>query len=253
MDKNKHLITKYLDGELGPREAARFEEALQKDSVLREEMDLYREVDEALADSEVMNLRAQLDEIHEELSPQLEKRSKKRKKRALRYAVAATIAVIISLGTYNLFFKKVTNDRIVSQFYKPYDVTLVNRSANGHIDRTLMDAMYQYENGQYRDAIESFKLVLNADPDMTASSFYSGISYFELEEYLNADKSFTKVIEHDDNLYIEQAKWYRGLVYVTMNETEKAKVQFRQIASKEGYYRDEAERILKLLRKKKSD
>ncbi len=73
MDKNRHLISKYLEGELDSGEVARFEEALLEDHELREELELYREVDEALADTEVMELRAQLDELHEELVPQLEK------------------------------------------------------------------------------------------------------------------------------------------------------------------------------------
>ena len=66
MDKNRHLISKYLEGELDSGEVARFEEALLEDHELREELELYREVDEALEDTEVMELRAQLDELHEE-------------------------------------------------------------------------------------------------------------------------------------------------------------------------------------------
>lgn len=244
------MISKYLEGEMDPIEASGFEESLENNPELKEEVDLYREVESAIADTEVLDLRAQLDEIHEELSPQLEKLKKKSSKRVLRYAVAASIAVIISLGTYSLFFKKVNNNKIVSEFYKPYDVTLVNRSANDHIIPLMREALYKYENHEYREAVSLFQEILEVKPEMTASYLYSGISYMELKEYVNAKRSLNAVIEHNDNLYIEQAEWYLGMVYLLTNEKEKARMQFQKIKKEDGYYRDSAVKILRKLKRK---
>ena len=249
MDKNRHLISKYLEGELDPGEAARFEETLLEDHELQEELDLYREVDDALADTEVLELRAQLDELHEELTPQFERRNKKSSKRVLRYAVAASVAVVISLGTYSLFFKKIPDNKIVSQFYKPYDVTLVNRSANNDLDVTLRSALLKYENREYTEAIKLFQKALEINPKMVASNLYTGISYFEIQKYRKADKSLSKVIEQNDNLYIEQAEWYLGFCYLKLNENEKAREQFAKLASKYGYYQKDARKILRKIRK----
>ncbi len=249
MDKNRHLISKYLEGELDPGEVARFEETLLEDHELQEELDLYREVDDALADTEVLELRAQLDELHEELTPQLERRNKRSSKRVLRYAVAASVAVVISLGTYSLFFKKVSDNKIVSQFYKPYDVTLVNRSANTNLDVTLRSALLKYENREYDEAIKLFQEALEINPKMVASNLYTGISYFEIQKYREADKSLSKVIEQNDNLYIEQAEWYLGFCYLKLNENEKAREQFAKLASKYGYYQKGAKKILRKIKK----
>jgi tetratricopeptide (TPR) repeat protein len=249
MDKNKHLISKYLDGEMDPIEATGFEESLEKDPELKAEVDLYREVDEAIADTEALELRSQLDEIHEELTPQLEKMTRKSAKRVLRYAVAASIAVIISLGTYSLFFKKVNNNKLVTEFYKPYDVTLVNRSANTNITPLMREALYKYENKEYQEAIGLFKSILEINPDMTASYLYSGISHLELEEYRKAENSLKAVLRHNDNLYMEQADWYLGMVYLMNEEKEKARVQFHKIEQAEGYYQERASKILRKLKK----
>lgn len=249
MDRNKHLISKYLDGELTPDEVLGFEEALAEDIGLRDELDLYREVDEAISDTEILDLRAQLDEIHEELSPQIEKRTRKSSGKVLRYAVAASIAVIISLGTYSLFFKKASNDKIVGQFYKPYDVTLVNRSQNTDITPMMREALFLYENGEYREAITVFEEIIETNEKMTASLLYSGISFMEIEEYLKARNSFQEVIDHNDNLYIEQAEWYLGMVFLLTDEKDKAKSQFEKIRKAEGIYQDEAAKILKKIRK----
>jgi len=249
MDKNKHLISKYLEGDLNPIESRDFEDALIQDHELQEELDLYREVDEALSDTEVLDMRAQLDEIHEELSPQIIKRNKQSSKYVLRYAVAASLAVIISLGTYGLFFKKASDNKIVSQFYKPYDVTLVNRSANEDLSETIREALYKYESQEYIEAIALFEQILDKNPQMIASHLYTGISFLEIEEYNNAGISFNKVISQNDNLYIEQAEWYLGMVYLFTNEKEKARKQFRKIKNGEGYYRDEATKILRKLKR----
>jgi tetratricopeptide (TPR) repeat protein len=250
MDKNKHLISKYLEGELNPIEARDFEDALAQDHELQEELDLYREVDEALSDTEVLDLRAQLNEIHEELSPQIEKITRKSSKRVLRYAVAASIAVVISLGTYSLFFKKVNDTKIVSQFYKPYDVTLVNRSANTELTAVMGEALYLYDNGKYKEAIVLFEQILASNPELMASHLYSGISYMELKEYTRAGVSFNTVIEQNDNLYIEQAEFYLGMVFILTEQRDKALEQFRKIKKADGFYHDEAAKILRKLKRK---
>lgn len=249
MDKNQHLISKYLEGDLNPIETRDFEDALIQDHELQEELDLYREVDEALSDTEVLDMRAQLDEIHEELSPQIVKRAKQSSKHVLRYAVAAAVAVVISLGTYGLFFKKVSDNKIVSQFYKPYDVTLVNRSANEDLSETIREALYKYESAEYIEAIALFEQILDKNPQMMASHLYTGISLMEINEYNSAGISFNKVIAQNDNLYIEQAEWYLGMVYLFTNQKEKARKQFRKIKSGDGYYRDEASKILRKLKR----
>ena len=249
MDKNNHLISKYLEGELNPVQTRDFEEALIQDYELQEELDLRREVDEAQADTEVLDLRAQLNEIHEELRPQLVKRSRQASKRILRYAVAASVAVIISLGTYTLFFKTVNNNKIVSQFYKPYDVTLVNRSANTDLSETIREALFMYENQEYREAIGLFEQILVTNPQMAASNFYSGVAYMEIEEYNNAGMSFNKVLSHNDNLYIEQAEWYMGMVFLLTDQKDRARKLFQKIKNDDGHYSKEAAKILRKLKR----
>lgn len=234
---------------MDPIEATAFEETLENDPELKEEVDLYREVEAAIADTEMLDLRAQLDEIHEELTPQLEKLKRNSSKRILRYAVAASLAVIISLGTYSLFFRNVNNNRIVTEFYKPYDVTLINRSANTSITPLMREALYKYENQEYKEAISLFRDILELNPEMTASHLYSGISYLEIEEYTHAKQSLTAVLEHNDNLYMEQADWYLGIVYLLNDERDKANLQFQKIREKDGFYKEEAAKILRKLKR----
>ncbi len=245
MDKSRHLISKYLDGELSTDELSRFEEVLEHDQVLQSELELYKEVEDALSDTEVLNLRAQLELIHEEYTPGIERIKEKTTRKVFKYAVAAGVAMAVSLGTYGLFFNHASGNRIVSQFYKPYDVTLVNRSENTNMDAVLKEGLTYYENKEYVKAIPLFNEVLEMNPRNIASNLYAGISQFEIELYKDANESFNKVIEHNDNLYIEQADWYLGFCYLLMNEREKAITQFTKLKEGNGIYRKDARKILK--------
>jgi tetratricopeptide (TPR) repeat protein len=247
MNKNRHLISKYLEGELDAITAARFEEDMEKDPGLRDEMDLYKQVDKALSDSEVMELRMQLHDMHEQHAYSTHSGSGKKYKSVLRISVAATLALFLGFSAINFFWIGNTQ-RLVDKYFQPYQVTSTNRSGDTEADKTLQIALEKYQSQQYKEAVILFEKAIENDPGKIGIQLYSGISYFEIAEYLKAVKSFTKVIEHQDNLYIEQAKWYLGLCYLKTEEKEKAIKQFRELVDSDSFYSAKAKTILKRLR-----
>ncbi|KPK82770.1 MAG: hypothetical protein AMS27_13995, partial [Bacteroides sp. SM23_62_1] len=102
--------------------------------------------------------------------------------------------------------------------------------------------------GQYREAIVLFEKLLETDPGNMATTLYSGISYMEVDEYNKADRSFSKIIAHNDNLFIEQAEWYLGFCYLMTNESDKARKHFEKIANSNSSYRDKASGIVKKIK-----
>lgn len=246
MNKNRHLISKYLEGELDPITAARFEEDLRSDPLLQQELELYKEVDEALADTDLIELRMQLRDIHTRLAPETTLQPRAGIKWITRVGAAASLAVLLGLGTYTII-RMNSSQYLFNKYYQPYELTSANRSGVSETDLTLREAMLKYQNQEYREAVLLFEKVLTADPDQMATQLYTGISYFEIEEYRKAGNSFTKVIEQNDNLYIEQARWYLGFCYLKTEEKEKAIRQFREISSSKGYYSEKAKAILKRL------
>jgi tetratricopeptide (TPR) repeat protein len=243
MNKNRHLISRYLCGELDFQEAARFEEILSSDMDLQKEMKLYQDVDKAVQDTEVLNLRLQLESIHSEMLHQPARGIRPAHRRLLRYAaVAASIAVIVGIGI-GLFQESSLTER----FYRPYNVTMVNRSSEMSVDFTLREAMKKYENKEYKEAVILFERVIAAEPDMLSNFLYSGISYMEIKEYNHAEKSFQCIIDHKDNLYVEQADWYIGFCYLLTDRREKAYKHFNKLANENGYFSEKAKEILKKL------
>ena len=245
MDKNKHLISKYLEGELDPLTTARFEKDLKTDPVLQSELELYMEVDEALADTEILTLRSQLRELHEELIPELEKSSAGISGRQIiRITAAATLLVLVTYGSINLFTYGSGDQRLLKKFYSPYEMTMVSRSDNSDINIMIHEALTLYENKEYKEAVKLFEQVLEKDPSQMATRLYSGISFFEIKEYQKASNSFNQIIEHKDNLYVEQAEWYLGFCLIMRNEKEKAIRQFEKIVKEKSFYSEKARQIL---------
>lgn len=229
--------------------SARFEEDLKNDPILQSEMNLYVEVDEALADTEVLNLRSQLMNMQDEFLPEVGKASvRKPAKRIFQIAAASAILALLTIGSFNLFRFGAGNQRIMGKFYTPYEMTMVNRSANSDINVIMHQALTLYDSKEYKEAVKLFEKVLEKDPSQMSTRLYSGISYMEIKEYQKAKNSFVSIIEQNDNLYIEQAQWYLGFCYVMMNEKQKAIKHFDKIAKSEGYYSEQAKQILSKLK-----
>ena len=53
------------------------------------------------------------------------------------------------------------------------------------------------------------------------------------------------IITNNDNLFIEQAKWYLGMCYLKTENTDKAEDVFNEIVKEESYYKDVAVKVLK--------
>ena len=249
MDKNKHLISKYLEGELDSLTSARFEEDLKTNPVLQFELDLYMEVEGALADTEILNLRSQLKDLHEELVPVLEKASAGKKNRQiLRLTAAATLLALVTFGSFSLFRHGTGDQRIVNKFYSPYEMTMVNRSDNTGINMKMHEALELYDAKEFKKAVMLFEEILENDPSQMATRLYSGISYLEIKEFQKAGNYFNQIIEHNDNLYIEQAEWNLGFCLILTDKKEKAIRQFEKIVKEKGYYSEKARQILKTLK-----
>ncbi len=65
MKQDRHILQKYLDNELSEQELTRFEQELSASPDLLVDLDLFKEVDEAISDTEVLDFRAQLTDLRE--------------------------------------------------------------------------------------------------------------------------------------------------------------------------------------------
>lgn len=248
MDEMKFdRIEDFLDGELTNDQLQEFEKELLDDPDLQMDLDFHKEVNEAIMETDIMDLRNKLEAID---IPPTETEKRKRQYLSKWNIVAASLALIIGLGSlvYLLDGKpSYSNEQIYSNYYKPYNIVNNTRSSDAMIDNLLVDALRSYESKDYRTALSLFKQILDKDSTNITGNFYSGISNLEINEYSKANKNFTRVLRHKNNLFIEQSEWYLGFCYLMTNEREKAIKQFHIIAKGNSFYKSKAKEILSRL------
>ena len=66
--------------------------------------------------------------------------------------------------------------------------------------------------------------------------------------FLKADKSFNTILDHNDNLFIEQAEWCLGFCYLMTEDMAAARKQFYNITISNSSYKEDALNILKKMK-----
>lgn len=214
---------------------------IKKDPSLAREFILRRKTDEIIADMHVMDLRNKLAAIERN------KRSAGTIRRTIvksaRYAAAVAIIALISTASYMVLRPGSSPDELYSANYSRYESPGAVRSAVSPGNSLMENAIASYSAREYDKAIMYLEQVINTGQEDMESVFMHGMANMEIKNYPVASGSFTRVIEHNDNLYLEDAEWYLGLCYMMTGNREKAIRQFADIASSDSRYRKQAARL----------
>ena len=239
-------IEDYLTNELEDSSREAFEDEMLVNTDLIQDVKIYREINEAIGEKDIMTLRKNLSKIEEsEIIDDVQKRGIAAPK--LQKAVWVAAASIILLIGLNITLNEnsLSNAQLYNQFYHPLESNLgVNRSVSSASENTVNRAILKMNEKDYDAALNLFSEVLKNDEDNVIGNFYIGAIQQKKGNYDAAINSFTNVIRQGDNLFIEQSQWYIGLCYLNRNETEKAIRQFKKIVQEQGYYQKESEKIL---------
>jgi tetratricopeptide (TPR) repeat protein len=241
-------IEAFATGEMDEDLRASFEEELKQNPGLVTEVNLYTDINEAIAEKDIMSLRNELANIRAAKGAVKETKRvvfdfTKNSKKVWMSAVAS-IAVIL-VFTALLGKHGVSDADMYNSFYSRYESGGVYRSGGTEADESLTDALQKYNEKDYVGAIELFEqLVVNGE-DNASSNFYAGVSYQELGNYPKAIGAFEKVLAEEDNLFIEQAEWYVGLCYLKTKQKAKAIEKFEKIRNSQSFYRIKADKLYK--------
>lgn len=245
-----YFIERYISGEMKTEENAWFEKELEGDYSLRKEVDLRRKADEILQrDADIRALRSKMRTI---AADHARKKPASARIGIVRYAAA--IAILAIAGTALWFNQgKLSNEEIFEQFYSSVPVAgeSVSRSLSDNTDDPYLNALDVYRQGDYNKAISLLLQFTAVDQDNPEVFMMLGNSYAETDRFGEAGASYRKVIDHNDNLYIEDAHWMLALCYIRTGETGKAVTQLSTIAASESRHSRNAAKALRKLNKKK--
>jgi len=241
-----YFIERFNAGEMDDAEKEWFRKELNNNEKLRKEVDLRRRTDTILKNQDVMNLRNKLNAIEKKRSVPLPARKPGRR---INIRYAAAIAGVVIIGSIALLSdRQLSSDEIIDRFYKPYEAESSLRSVELVKNQDYKLALEYYNINDYRNAAIYFEKVIQNEPGNMHSTLLNGISNFEIQNYPEAEGSFSKVIDDNNNYYIDHAQWYLALCYIKTDEKLKAVDQLAIIEKSRTIYRKDAKRILRSLK-----
>jgi tetratricopeptide (TPR) repeat protein len=241
-----NTIENLLDGTAGKAEAAWLNEEMGRNPALAREVRLRRKTDEILGSRDIIDLRAKLGVI--EMRKRSSGRMRKAALKTARYAAAVALLAIMSSALYFILRPRESPDELYSANYARYETPGAVRSAISSGNTLMENAIASYSAREYEKAIGFLEQVIVSEKDNMESVFMHGMANMEVSNYPVASGSFSKVIAHNDNLYLEDAAWYLGLCYMMTDNTDKALRQFDAIASSKSRYSRQAARLARKLK-----
>jgi len=236
------LIDKYITGKLEDTELWEFKLDMENDAELKKEVQLRKEIYNTISNSEKIELLKTIQNINT-----------KKERRTLKIniysrqvqAIAASIIILISIGT-GILTNQVGSD-LNSELYTEYCIdegSLITTRSDKPVDNSaVVDGIKLYDSQEYEKALA----LLEANPDNVTARLYSGLAYMKLEMFNKAVDQFNYILNHNDNIFIDQAEWNLGLSYLASDKTNKASEIFAKIAAEDGAYSNRASEIIKKL------
>jgi len=246
MKAQMKMVDDYLDGILSATEEKDFLKTVDEDDTLSDELHFQQEVRESIHDEGFAKLRNAL--MKESATIENEPRHivfHSRKDKNVVYAIAATIALLIASGLLYIFLngQLVKPEQLAEKYYHPAQSIQHLRSLEESDLMGANEAFDFYNNGDYAQALTRFSTIENK----VVSAFYSGICYYELKNYQEAERSFQFIINHKRNLFYEQAEWYLALTYLKTDKVTQAKEILSQMSQKDSPFSEQSLEILEKL------
>ncbi len=248
-------IDQYVNRELQDEEAVSFETEMENNPDLVAEIDLFKAIDSAVQEEDIILLRSRLNDISKEF---IEEKQKERSmlfgfptSRVIRISVASAAAVLVlMIGIGGLVKQAVTpgNLELYSQYFNTYEGAGITRSGDDSPNDNLGKALAQYNEGNYTESLPLLKNVLGKDPENPVGNFYTGMILQKTGHYQGAIACYQHVVAEKNNLFTEQAEWYTGLCYLKTEDKKRAYLQFSKIAEDKGYYSEKAKAIIRKMK-----
>jgi hypothetical protein len=110
---------------------------------------------------------------------------------------------------------------------------------------TLENAIHNFKNEKYKEALVQFDLILAKHPNDVNGLFYGGLSNYRLNEFEKGLPKLDLVLANNHTEFSQEAKWYKALTLIKLKSTNKAKILLQEIIKDSGFYKTKAEEKLK--------
>lgn len=240
-----YFIERFNAGEMNQTEKNWFEKELEGNDALRKEVTLRKKVDNAMLQHDLISLRNKLVNLERERKEKVIASSGK-KSVGIRYAAA--IAGFLVIGSVAIIALQRQNpDEFINNSMNKFETQGASRSVTSTGDLSYEKALTFFESHDYSRAAVLFDEFLSKHPGNMEVQFLNGVSEMNNRNYPEAKLSFSTVINDNNNLFIDNAKYGLAMCLVKTNDIEKARHLLLQISDSESKHRREAKQLLRKL------
>lgn len=247
MSELHEQIEKYVTEEMSPEELATFEDLMKKDPNLAEQVTLYKQSEAALANSDLLDFVATLQDVkqeHLQSKKPAQAIRQRRRRPVIWYSAAAVILICLSVFT----FWPSSNPNHIDWYNKeftPYPSQVLRNSSARYPDG-LTNALTFYRDGKYDHALELLIPWQNDKTHGTLANFYHAQALMASGKINEAIPEWESQLKAEETVYTQTIQWYLTLSYLQIGETEQAKQQAKEIlAIPQHAYTSHAEKLMK--------
>jgi len=236
------LINGYFEGTLSDNELKTLESLLENDAAFTEDFEFQKALKSALKKEDRKNIKAIFSDLNQKNIA-----SKTKVFNIRPWLVAASIAILVGLGSWLLFFNSNTldTDTLYATHFVPYE-NVVNPIQRGvEIENIKTKAFLAYENGEYEKALQLFEKA-NTHSEDHYITFYEAIILMQLNKHEKAINLLNEYITNDGKL-ADRATWYLALSYLKLGKIKPCKTTLKTLIELNSFKTNEALNLLNIL------
>ncbi|MEO9020898.1 MAG: hypothetical protein ABI237_14710 [Ginsengibacter sp.] len=137
-----------------------------------------------------------------------------------QWMVAASVIVLVGLGTLLFFNQPNKSEKLFSEYYKtdPGLITAMSTSDNYLFEHAMID----YKTKKYDSAIKTWKELLISNPTNDTLNYFIGSAFLAKDKSDSAIPYFQKVLTIPQSYFFNDANWYLGLSFVKQQKSKEA-------------------------------
>lgn len=243
MDQDK-LLEKYLQNKLTTKEREQFELQLESDPDLKKEVEFELDVKRAISANEDENFRNLLAEFESEVDATenvIIGNESSSSRFPTKWLIAASVVLIAAL-TFVQFNQSSDPQDLFAQNFKPYtNVTHpITRGESSNTAKTM--AFIAYESENYAEAVTLFDELYAVDQE-PYYLFYKANALIQLDRASEAIPLLKQHLQLDDDL-TTNSNWYLAMAYLSLQDTENAKLALEKVVAANAYGAEKAKQLL---------
>jgi hypothetical protein len=241
-------IEEFIEGTLEGEKLEDFKTELNENTDLKAEVSLRKNVDKSIGEKDIFTLRDKLSATRHEIeTKELKSIVPDAKIHKMQWWRAGVAIVVILIAVAGLLKNEFASTEQLYERYYQTPAWSPQRTVSSDVSY-LQEANIHYANGEYQKAIQLYNQALEGSAEKYVYHFYKGASLQNMQKYDEAVPEYTKVITQGDNIFIEEAEWYRSLCYIKLDSKDKAKEQLLAIIDRKGFYENDAKAVLRRLK-----